>query len=139
MLAKYISICEWRIAHIITGEYYCEAVAAMVRQALDACMRNADGLLRREPEAVEAVFRGLVIGGAAMYFAGVSRPASGVEHYFSHLMDMRALEFGLPARLHGIQCAAGTLRALELYEQVKTVTPDHAQALAHARAFDYDA
>ena len=139
MLAKYISICEWRIAHIITGEYYCEAVTDMVRQALATCMAHADGLLRREPEAVEAVFRGLVIGGAAMYFAGVSRPASGVEHYFSHLMDMRALEFGLPARLHGIQCAAGTLRALELYAQVRTAVPDPAQARAHARAFDYTA
>ncbi len=139
MLAKYISICEWRIAHIITGEYYCEAVAEMVREALAECMAHADGLLRREPAAVEAVFRGLVIGGAAMYFAGVSRPASGVEHYFSHLMDMRALEFGLPARLHGIQCAAGTLRALELYAQMRKITPDRAKALAHARNFRYDA
>ncbi len=139
MLAKYISICEWRIAHIITGEYYCEAVADMVRQALAACMAHAVGLLRREPAAVEAVFRGLVIGGAAMYFAGVSRPASGVEHYFSHLMDMRALEFGLPARLHGIQCAAGTLRALELYGRMRHITPDRAKALAHARSFRYNA
>ena len=27
MLAKYISLGEWRIAHIITGEYYCSTVA----------------------------------------------------------------------------------------------------------------
>ena len=27
---KYISIAEWRIAHLITGEYYCEDIANLV-------------------------------------------------------------------------------------------------------------
>ena len=26
MLAKYVSICEWRISNIINGEYYCEDI-----------------------------------------------------------------------------------------------------------------
>ena len=34
MLAKYISIAEWRIAHLITGEYYCEEVAQLIRSCL---------------------------------------------------------------------------------------------------------
>ena len=82
MLAKYVSIAEWRIAHIITGEYYCEEVSDLIRKALKKCVDNASGLLQRDPKAVEAVFEGLVIGGVAMAYAGVSRPASGVEHYF---------------------------------------------------------
>ena len=82
MLAKYVSIAEWRIANIITGEYYCERVAQLIRRALKKCVDNAEGLLKRDEAAVEAVFEGLVIGGVAMAYAGVSRPASGVEHYF---------------------------------------------------------
>ena len=52
MLAKYISICEWRISHEITGEYYCENIAQLVRTALKKCIDNADGLLKRDEEAV---------------------------------------------------------------------------------------
>lgn len=139
MLAKYVSLAEWRIAHLITGEYYCERVAALVRNALDVCVKNADGLLNRDEAAVQAVFDGLITGGVAMAYAGVSRPASGVEHYFSHVWDMRALEFGTPAELHGIQCAIGTLAAVRLYEKLRTMTPDAEKACAYVEAFDYEA
>ncbi len=139
MLAKFVSIAEWRIAHIITGEYYCGEVAGLIRSAVKKCTDHAQGLLNREESAVEAVFEGLVIGGLAMAYAGVSRPASGVEHYFSHVWDMRALEFGLDADLHGIQCAVGTLLAAKLYDRIRTVTPDAEKAAASVAAFDYEA
>ena len=137
MLAKFVSIAEWRIGNLITGEYYCERVAQLIRSALKKCVDNAEGLLKRDEAAVEAVFEGLVIGGVAMAYAGVSRPASGVEHYFSHVWDMRGLEFGTPVDLHGIQCAMGTMKAVELYEVIKTVTPNREKAYAAVEAFDY--
>lgn len=137
MLAKYVSICEWRIAHVVTGEYYCETIAQMIRGAVKKCAEQAGGLLSREEEAVRAVFEGLIIGGVAMSYAGVSRPASGVEHYFSHVWDMRALEFGTHMELHGLQCAVGTLTAVRLYEKIRKMTPDREKALAYVRAFDY--
>ena len=136
MLAKYVSMCEWRISHLITGEYYCEEIAALIRGALKRCVDHADGLMNREEEAVQAVFEGLVIGGLAMNYAGLSRPASGVEHYISHVLDMRGAEFGLPVEFHGIQCAVGTLIAVRLYERLKTIRPNRETALAHAAAFD---
>ena len=139
MLAKYISIAEWRIAHIITGEYYCEAVAQLIRTALKKCVDNADGLLKREDAAIRAVFEGLVIGGIAMTYAGVSRPASGVEHYFSHVWDMRGLEFGTPVDLHGIQCAQATVLSAKLYEAAKSITPNKETAEAFVKDFSYDA
>lgn len=139
MLAKYVSIAEWRIAHIITGEYYCEQVAQLIRKALRKCVDNATGLLDRDEKAVEAVFEGLVIGGVAMAYAGVSRPASGVEHYFSHIWDMRGLEFGTKVDLHGIQCAVATLQAVRLYESVKKMKPDAEKAKAFVEAFSYEA
>jgi len=138
MIAKYVSICEWRIAHLICGEYYCEEIAQLIRSALKRCVDNAEGLLQRDPAAVQAVFEGLVIGGVAMNYAGLSRPASGVEHYISHVLDMRGAEFGTKVDLHGIQCAIGTLIAVGLYEKVRSVTPDAEKALAYAKAFDYE-
>ena len=138
MLAKYVSICEWRIASIITGEYYCEAVAELIRDALKQCVDRAEGLLNRDPDAVEAVFAGLVIGGVAMNYAGCSRPASGNEHYVSHIVDMRAVEFGTAEDLHGIQCAIGTLETLRLYEKLQKITPNREKAMGYAQNFSYD-
>ena len=137
MLAKYISIAEWRISNLITGEYYCEEIAALVRSSLKLCVDNASGLLLRDETAVEAVFNGLVVAGAAMSLAGASRPASGVEHYFSHVWDMRATSLGTAASTHGIQCAIATLIAARLYEKILTVNPDCETAIKHTKAFSY--
>ena len=137
MLAKYVSICEWRISHLITGEYYCEEIARLIRGAVKQCVDNAPALLKREPNAVQAVFEGLIIGGVAMHYAGLSRPASGVEHYISHILDMRTVAFGTPADLHGIQCAVGTLESIKLYEKLINHTPNREKAIAYAAAFAY--
>lgn len=139
MLAKYVSICEWRISELINGEYYCEEIAKLVRESLNKCVSNADGLLSGDKEAVKAVFEGLVVCGAAMKFAGVSRPASGVEHYLSHIWDMRGAEFGLPVEFHGIQCALGTLIAIGVYDKLVKVTPDFEKGIAYAESFDVEA
>lgn len=138
MLAKYVSICEWRLSHIITGEYYCEEVATLIRTAAKKCTDNALGLLNRDEEAIAAVFEGLILIGVAMNYAEVTRPASGVEHYFSHIWDMRALEFGTPSDFHGIQCGIGTLYTVRLYEQLQKITPNREKALAYARSFDLE-
>lgn len=138
MLAKYVSIAEWRISHEITGEYYCERIAELIREALRQCVNNARGLLNRDETAIKAVFEGLVISGAAMSFAKVSRPASGVEHYISHIWDMRSLEFGTKSELHGIQCAVATTVVAGLYEKLLEIFPDKETALGYVNSFSYD-
>ena len=138
MLAKYVSICEWRISALINGEYYCEEIAKLVRSSLKRCVDNADGLLKKDKEAVAAVFEGLVICGAAMKYAGVSHPASGCEHYLSHVWDMRGAEFGLPVELHGLQCGVATLIMVKMYEKLIGITPDRQKALDYVNAFDYE-
>ena len=136
MVAKYVAVCEWRIAHVVTGEYYCEAVAQMMRGALKKITANVDQLMNRDPDAVLAVAEGLVAAGLGMAYADCSRPASGIEHYFSHMWEMMALERGLPYDLHGIQVGVGTVLSMRLYEFVKRQRPDRARMMAHAQAFD---
>ena len=72
-----------------------------------------------------------------MNYAGISRPASGVEHYISHILDMRGISFGTLVSLHGIQCAVGTRIAADLYEKITKITPDKQKALAYAQQFDF--
>ncbi len=139
MLAKYVALCEWRISHVVTGEYYCPEIADLVRSALNRCVSHAQGLLNGEEQAVQAVFEGLTISGIAMNYAGLSRPASGAEHYVSHVVDMRAAALGTPEDFHGIQCAVGTFQVVKLYEKLKALTPDREKALAYTGSFSYDA
>ena len=136
MVAKYVAICEWRMSHIVTGEYYCEDVADLMRAALEKIMAAADRIPLRDPDAIGSVAEGLVLAGMGMAYAEVSRPASGLEHYFSHMWEMMALERGEPYDLHGIQVGVGTLLALQIYGKLYDVVPDRARAEAHMAAFD---
>jgi glycerol-1-phosphate dehydrogenase [NAD(P)+] len=138
ILAKYVSICEWRISRLVNGEYYCDEVARLIRGNVRRCAASAGGLLKRDPAAVRDVMEGLILSGMAMAFAGLSRPASGVEHYFSHLWDMRAAEMGHEADLHGIQVGVATLLALRVYDMLRDVVPDRRRALESAARFRYE-
>ena len=138
MLAKYVSICEWRLSNLITGEYYCEKIAELIRLALHACIKAAKNIEERDSDSVSALFDGLIIGSVAMNYAGISRPASGAEHYISHIVDMRSEEFGTPADFHGIQCAIGTYNAVCLYEDLKSEAFDYTRGTQYAAAFNLD-
>ncbi len=139
MLAKYISLTEWKIAHILLGESYCPLVAELVQRALDTCIEVGQAAVHGDKEACADVMRGLVLGGMAMNYVGMSRPASGMEHYISHILDMRALEFGTPSDLHGIQCGIATLYAVRAYEALPRERPDKQHALDAVSAFSLDA
>lgn len=108
MIAKYVSICDWRISRIVNGEYYCSEIADIMRNARKAAVRNMEKAVQRDKDAIAAIVEGLVLAGIAMSFAGVSRPASGLEHCFSHIWEMMALERGRQYDLHGIQVGVGT-------------------------------
>ncbi|MBQ8380752.1 MAG: sn-glycerol-1-phosphate dehydrogenase [Clostridia bacterium] len=139
IIAKYTSICEWRISNLITGEYYCEKIASLVRAALKKCVDSAEAAMNGDEEAIASVFDALIVSSVAMNYAGISRPASGSEHYISHMLDMRGEEFGEPTDFHGIQCGIATYICLKLYGEFKKITPDKEKALSHAKAFDYKA
>ena len=135
MLAKYISICEWRISELLNGEYYCEKIAGLVRTALGEVVSGADKLIDRDENAIKAVMNGMVLSGIAANYAGISRPVSGEEHYFSHVWDMK----GENVRLHGIQCGAATVEKLKVYEFLRGITPDYDKARAYVKSFDFGA
>lgn len=124
MLAKSIALCEWRISHIVTGEYYCPEIAALMRSSLAKIVAAAPKLMERDAKAVEAVAEGLILSGVAMAFAEVSRPASGLEHYFSHLWEMFALRAGERSELHGIQVGVGTALTLTILDRLRALRPD---------------
>lgn len=138
MIAKYTSLADWRISNLLTGEEYFPDIAERIRQAVKLCVENVDGLMRRDEQAVMSVFDGLISVGFAMQEAGSTRPASGVEHYFSHLWDMRGLEYNIPTDFHGTQCGYASWLSAKLYEDMFSKRPDKQKALNYVKNFDID-
>lgn len=136
MVAKYIAICEWRISNIVTGEFYCESIAQLMRAAIKKIVGAADGIAKRDPDAIQSIAEGLIIAGVGMAYAEISRPASGLEHYFSHMWEMMALERNQPYDLHGIQVGIGTVLSMKLYRKIREIKPDRAKAEAWMKAYD---
>lgn len=123
MAAKIISVSDWRIAHLITGEYYCDKVAGLMLEACEKVLDNVSGISRRDEYSVRQLTEGLILSGIASSYAGVSRPASGLEHTLSHLLEMFSLARGRQPASHGIQVAYGTRVALKLYRQIYDFRP----------------
>lgn len=139
MLGKFSALCEWQIARLVLDEAYCQETANLVHVSLDKIVSGSIGVPRRDPEAIKAIIEGLILSGIAMAFAGNSRPASGLEHYFSHCWEMVALAKGEECDLHGIQVGVGTLLVLKIYEHLKTVKPTMERVKQAADAFDRNA
>ena len=64
-----------------------------MRAALEKCVNIASSLMDRDPHGILSLTEGLILSGIAMSLQKF-RPASGLEHYFSHIFDMSKLEKG---------------------------------------------
>jgi glycerol-1-phosphate dehydrogenase [NAD(P)+] len=71
-----------------------------------------------------------------MAYVGLSRPASGLDHYFSHCWEMMALVRGEESDLHGIQVGVGVLLTLRIYEHLRELHPTMEHVYAAIEAFD---
>lgn len=136
ILGKYTALCDWSISHIITGEYYCPAIAGMMEQAIQDAAASTDGLLAREPAAVAGLTEALILSGIAMSFALISRPASGSEHHISHFWEMRFLAEGRKPVLHGTKVGVGTILSLGLYQKLLAEPVNFEKAAALRADFD---
>lgn len=138
ILGKYNALCDWKVASLITGEYYCESIVSLMREAVEKVVESVPGLAKREPEAFEGLTEALILSGIAMGFAGNSRPASGSEHHLSHFWEMRFLAEDRKALLHGTKVGVGTVLSIRMAEKLLNTPVDFAKAAAHAANFDWE-
>lgn len=121
ILGKYVCLADWKMAHLVTGEYYCEYVESLIRESIEAVVSGVDKACERDREAVGSIMEGLVLSGIAMSYVGNSRPASGSEHHLSHYWEMQSLFGGSHGALHGTKVGIGTVLGLHMYR----VLPDY--------------
>ena len=114
-IGKYISLADWDVARILTGEYWCGGVAELEQTALDETAASAPGIAAGEEEACEKLMRALLLSGVAMQLACSSRPASGAEHHISHLTEAGVPWLPAVDAMHGEKVGVGTLLSLRAY------------------------
>ena len=118
IVGKFSALNDWKLSHIVKGEYFCQNVYDLMAEALQKTLTLADGLVRREEAAVGALMEALVLAGIAMAFAGTSRPASGSEHHLSHYFEVTGLLEQKPYFPHGIDVAYSTVITARLRQML---------------------
>ncbi|MFH1969175.1 MAG: iron-containing alcohol dehydrogenase [Verrucomicrobiota bacterium] len=118
VLAKPVSITDWRVSNLLFGEYFCPLCARLISEIEPAYLNNPGDIFLRKPAAMKALFNALIYSGLSMTIAGTSSPSSGGEHMISHALDSTALAHGLTHDYHGRQVGLGTIFACALYERI---------------------
>ena len=127
MAAKPCSLCEWEMASVILGEHYCPYTVDLVKQSYERSFSGAPGIPERSLDSVQAVIEGLLLSGVCMSYVHSSRPASGLEHYFSHCWEMMDIARGKEYDLHGIYVGIGAVLTLHIFRKLRQLHPFMAQ------------
>lgn len=118
MVAKYVGLIDWQVSALLTGEYYCEKVASLTRDAVDELMEMADRVCADDEETAGKIFESLLKTGLGMSFTKNSRPASGSEHIIAHLIECVELRDNIIPNFHGEDIGVCTLETLKIYEDL---------------------
>lgn len=116
LLGKYTALADWKIAHLITGEYFCQEICRMEEEALEIMCSSLPGLKERNISSYEQLMYGLLLSGLAIQMTGNSRPASGTEHHMSHLWEMEAVNPRLDF-YHGEKVGVGLVLSSGIYHK----------------------
>lgn len=118
IMAKYISIADWKIAHLVSGEYFCPMVCDMAQEALDIMVRCAHELAEGKAPDFEAMAYTQMLSGLTMQILSNSRAASGAEHLVAHLVEMKPRGFENAHGMHGECVGIGTIMCAEAYHKL---------------------
>lgn len=132
MLGKLTSIADWRIGRLLWDEPYDESIAERTLAAVQLCIDNAAAIGAGSEGAVRVLLDALLESGYCMLDFGSSRPASGAEHHYSHYWEMKLLQEGRPAILHGAKVGVATVLVAGWYATVRSLSRQQVADLLEA-------
>jgi len=111
VISNTTAVLDWELAVRLRTEDFSSSAANLAKYAAESIIENAAGIKPNLEESVWVAIRPIIISGISMAVAGSSRPTSGSEHMFSHLLDKIA-----PGKaLHGEQCGVGSIMMMYLH------------------------
>ncbi|MBQ8802974.1 MAG: sn-glycerol-1-phosphate dehydrogenase [Tyzzerella sp.] len=123
IIGKYSCLNDWKLSALINGEYFCQKVYDITYEMADKVKGLAEGVVKRDEEAVGALMEALVVVGIAMAYVGNSRPASGSEHHFSHYFEITGILTGKPYLAHGIDVVYAAVLTAKIREEILSSEP----------------
>ncbi len=123
ILAKYVSLTDWRIAHMVAGEYFCPMVAELAEHALKLMREAADKYAATGVADHEAMTMAQMESGLTMQLLNHSRAASGAEHLMAHLVELHPPRFEKAEGIHGECVGVGTFECIKVYHELAKKTP----------------
>ena len=118
ILSKHVSIADWKIANVVSGEYFCQRVCDMAQEALDIMVKCAEDLSHGKAADFEAMAYAQMLSGLTMQILSHSRAASGAEHLIAHLVEMKPRGFENAQGMHGECVGVGTIICAEEYHRL---------------------
>ena len=120
VISNISAVMDWELAHRLKGEEFSTHGAVLARTAAEMLIQNVDDIRPASEESVWLGVKAMIVSGVAMSVAGNTRPASGAEHMFSHMLDHLGPGILLKGRrykkpLHGEQCGVGAIMMIYLH------------------------
>lgn len=119
IVGKFSSLNDWKLAHIVNGEYFCQNIYDLTEKMLLETLPLSEKLLLRDEQAIQTLTEALIIVGIALSFVGNSRPASGSEHHLSHYFEITGIVDGEEYLPHGIDVAFSAVITAQIREKLR--------------------
>ncbi len=122
MIAKFTSVADFRLGALVWNEPFDGEIADRMYNTARITAENAVQIGSGSHAGVKVLLEALIESGYCMLDFGNSRPASGTEHHYSHLWEMKLLQEGRHGILHGAKTGVGTIIGASMYERVKQMS-----------------
>ena len=111
VISNLSAVKDWELAHRLKNEEFSTFAASLSETSAKLLLYKAEDIRSGLEEAVWQAVKCMITSGVAMSVADTTRPASGSEHMFSHVLDRIA-----PGKaLHGEQCGVGAIMMMYLH------------------------
>jgi glycerol-1-phosphate dehydrogenase [NAD(P)+] len=118
LAGKVISGADWIISDWLGVEAIHRPAWDLIQPQLREWIAEPQRLSHGDQAGLERLLGGLVMAGLAMQVARSSWPASGCEHFFSHLWEMEGLPNAGREVSHGFKVGLGAVAAAAFYESL---------------------
>ena len=120
VISNISAVMDWELAHRLKHEEYSSHAAVLAETAAQLVMNHADEIKPDVEKSAWIAVKAMIVSGVAMSVAGNTRPASGSEHMFSHMLDHLGPGIMLKGKkrkkpLHGEQCGIGAIMMVYLH------------------------
>ena len=121
LLAKVPAGADWILAAELKAADWHDVAWHIVQDGIPEALADAEGVARMESKPLAKFVEGLMMSGFAMQAMQSSRPASGAEHMFSHILDMFHHRHRGELLSHGFQVGVFTVFMARMFEKFLSV------------------